>query len=573
MPRTSPQTTSPHNVVARQWLSAWRRRGSALPLVAAAAAAAATTFGLTACTAPASPAGVSEGGSIVIGAEQEPDCADWIATCGGSIWGSYMMQTPTIPTAFDVRKVGDDWGLEPSPVLTGEPTLAVENGKQIMTYTINPAAVWSDNEPITSADFAYTANQIRDGDDILDKTGYDLIESVAAPDPKTAVVTLSTTYAPWKQLFAGLLPQHLLDGKDRSAIMKDGYSFSGGPWIIDSWKKGTSITLVPNKNYWGEKPKLDKVTFQIITDTAAAFQALKSGQVQALYPSPQLDAISQIKAGVPNTNVKVDAESSNLEALWMNDTAFPFDSQAVRTAFVYSIDRQQIVERLYGELGVATPAQSFLSPLVSAYAGDDFSRYGLDLDRVGALMTGDGWVKNSDGIWAKGGRAAEISIVSLAGNKRRELTEQVLQSQLKDAGFSLTIANTTPADLFGNVAPKGDFQLGLWTIVDTFPEPALSASFLSSSIPSQANGYSGINFMRASIPGLDDLLNTVDTAVDPSVRLKASLAADELIAQNVPSLPVAAVPNILMTSTSVGGDLSINPAKGPFWNIEEWTHG
>jgi peptide/nickel transport system substrate-binding protein len=539
-----------------------------LPLVAA-------VLVLAACTTSPAPAG-TDGGSIVIGAEQEPDCTDWIATCGASIWGSYMMQTTTIPKAFDVRKVGEDWALMPSSVLTGEPGVVVQNGKQIITYTINPAAVWSDNVPITSADFAYTAAQIRDGDDIFDKTGYDIIESVATPDPKTAVVTLSYTYAPWKQLFGttyGLLPQHLLEGKDRSSIMKDGYSFSGGPWIIDSWKKGTSITLVPNKNYWGAKPKLARVTFQIITDTAAAFLAMKSGQVQALYPSPQLDAIRQIKAGVPRTNVKVDAQSGNLEALWMNNGAFPFDSGAVRTAVAYSVDRKQIVERLYGALGVTAPVQSFLSPLVSAFAGTYFSRFGRDLDRVNALMTGDGWAKNSNGIWAKGGKAAEISIVSLAGNKRRELTEQVLQSQLKSAGFALTISNTTAAELFSAVAPKGDFQLGLWTLVDSYPEPALGASFLTSSIPTEANGYSGINFMRASLPKLDDLLNIVDTTVDdPAARHKASLEADELIAQNVLSLPLAAVPNILMTSTSVGGNLSINPAEGPFWNLEDWTH-
>lgn len=534
-------------------------------------------LGLSACTAPApSSSGATDGGSIVIGAEQEPDCTDWIATCAGSIWGSYMMQITTIPRAFDVRKDGEDWGFTASNLLSAEPTVEVRDGKQIMTYSIADDAVWSDDTPISSADFVYTGLSIRDGDDIFDKTGYTLIESIDAPDPKTAVVTLSSQYANWKQLFGtayGILPQHLLEGKDRAAIMKDGYDFSGGPWKIEEWQKGTSVTLVPNDNYWGDKPKLDKVTFQFIPDTAAAFQAMKSGQVQALYPSPQLDAISQIEAGVPNTNLQVDAQTGNLEALWMNNSAFPFDNAAVREAFAYAIDRKTITERLYGKLGVKEPSQSFLSPLVSAYAGDDFSVYGLDLDKVDEIMTGDGWEKNGDDVWAKDGKAAEITIVSLAGNKRRELTEQVLQSQLAEAGFALAIANSTPAEIFGTTAPQGDFQLGLWTIVDQYPEPSLSASFSSTSIPSEANGFSGINFMRATAPGLDELLSAVDTTVDQDPRLQASLDADKLIAQNVLSLPIAAVPNILMTSTSVGGDVSINPAEGPFWNLQDWTRG
>ncbi|MBN9612967.1 MAG: peptide ABC transporter substrate-binding protein, partial [Actinobacteria bacterium] len=291
-----------------------------MPVIAAVA------LGLAGCSSPGGGTGNNGGtgtvgGSIVIGAEQEPDCADWIATCAGSIWGSYIMRTPTMPSAFETRKVDGVWKLVPSDLLTGEPEVKMTaDGKQVITYKINPKAVWSDGKPITGEDFVYTGLEIRDGDDIFDKTGYSLIDSIEAPDEKTAVVTMKEEYGLWRVLFSGdfeVLPSHLLKGKDRAAIMKDGYEFSGGPWKIDSWTKGTSVTLVPNDKYWGEKPKLGKVTFQFITDTAAAFQALKSGQVQALYPTPQLDAISQIEAGVPNTNVKVDPASGNLEAVWI----------------------------------------------------------------------------------------------------------------------------------------------------------------------------------------------------------------------------------------------------------------
>lgn len=137
-------------------------------------------------------------------------------------------------------------------------------------------------------------------------------------------------------------------------------------------------------------------------------------------------------------------------------------------------------------------------------------------------MTGDGWQKGADGVWAKDGREAEFSIVSLAGNKRRELTQQILQTQLKQAGFRMTIKNTSPADLFGKKAPSGDFELGLWTLVDTFPDPALSNSFSSTSIPTEANGRSGINFTRTKIDGLDPLLAEVDRETDPAKRAKAS---------------------------------------------------
>ncbi|WP_447911643.1 ABC transporter family substrate-binding protein [Microbacterium phyllosphaerae] len=549
------------------------RRGIIAALTAAALVGSLAACSPTSATPEPSEVAVVDGGEIVIGAEQEPDCADWIATCGGSIWGTYIMQIPTLPSVFQTRQVDDEWVPVPSDLVTAEPEVEVaDDGTQTITYSINPDAVWSDGEPITSADFEYTALQIRDGDDIFDKTGYDRIASIDATDPATAVVTLSSPYAGWRTLFSvyGIMPAHLLEGQDRNALMADGYDFSGGPWKIDEWTRGTSVTLVPNENYWGEKPHLDKVTFLFLPDTTAAFQALKSGQVSALYPSPQLDALNQIEAGLPGIQSQVDARSGNLEAIWLNNSAAPFDSVAVRQAFAYSIDRDAIVSRLFGSLGIDEAQQSFNSPMVAPFAADDFSQYSLDLDKVDELMEGDGWSKDSDGVWAKGGETATFSIKTLAGNKRRDLTVQVLQSQLADAGFEMTIDQVTPADLFGTIAPQGDFQAGIWALVDTFPDPTLSSTFSSVNIPSEANGFSGINFYRTDIPGLNDLLAQVDSEVDPDARIAASHEADTLIAENVPSLPLDAVPNVLLWSDTVGGPLQINPVEGPFWNLAEW---
>ena len=522
--------------------------------------------------APADAMALQQGGTVVIGAEQEPDCMDWIASCAGSIWGSYMAQVTTIPVVFNVRKAGEDWVPEISGIMASEPVVSA-GPPQTVTYKLNPDAVWSDGTPITSADLKYTALAIRDGEDILDKTGYAEIADIATPDPQTAVVTFAKEIAGWKLLFSGssgVLPSHLLDGKDRPAIMNDGYTWSGGPWIIESWKKGESITLVPNNAYWGDKPKLDKVVFQFTADTAAAFQAFKSGQLDAIYPTPQLDAIDQIKAGIPGAKVQVEAVSGNLEALWMNNAKPLLKSTAVRQALSYSIDRAAIVERLYGPLNVKSPAQSFYPPILSAFGGQDFSTYGLDLAKVEQVMTADGWAKDADGLWAKAGTQATLSITTIAGNKRRELMEQVLQQQLKTAGFGLTIENSSAPDLFGKVLPDGDFDLGIWTLVTTFPDPSLSFAFDSGNIPSEANEFSGLNYSRTDVPGLNDLLATVDRTTDSAARLAATKDGDVLLAESATSLPIAAVPNVLLTLDKIGGPTSINPSEGPFWNLQEW---
>ena len=143
------------------------------------ALAAALALNLTACgssaktgtgNAPASRP-VPDGGTIVIGAEQQPDCFDWIGTCSGSSWGTWMAQIETQPRAFvDVIRDGK-LVEEPGPVLSGPPTFQASPVEKI-TYDINPAAKWSDNVPITCADFQYTAEQQQSGQDIYDPTGY-----------------------------------------------------------------------------------------------------------------------------------------------------------------------------------------------------------------------------------------------------------------------------------------------------------------------------------------------------------------------------------------------------------------
>lgn len=278
--------------------------------IALATASTAVVLAASACSsAPANPDGdepapleTKEGGTLVIGQEQQISCTDWIGSCAGSIWGTYAMQVQTIPAAFAYRQSGDVWQPAATSLMATEPTSEEVDGDQVITYRINPEAVWSDGEPITSADFKYTAVEIRDGKEVLDRTGYSRITSVKTPDPETAVVTLKGTYPNWRDLFSGftgVLPAHLLEGKDRGAEMKAGYDWSGGPWKIEEWKQGESVTLVPNNKYWGDQPRLDKVVFQVTSNTAAEFQAFKSGQLDAIFPTPQLDAIQALKPGSP----------------------------------------------------------------------------------------------------------------------------------------------------------------------------------------------------------------------------------------------------------------------------------
>ncbi len=467
---------------------------------------------------------VPTGRTLTIGAEQDAQCADWIDECAGSSWGYWMMNVATMPVRSTSKALPSGaYEYTPDSLLTGMPTI-VTTPKQVVTYHINPKAVWSDGQPITSADFQYTWDQIDHGTDIYDPTGYNKIASVDDSDPHTAIVTYLSPYPGWMGLFGGgygIFPSHILKGKNRDDLMKNGYSWSGGPWEIKSWQKGTSITLVPNPNYWGDKPKLASVVFKFQTDTSAEFTAYKSGQTSVIYPQPQLDAVSQITAGLPNTEKVINTDTGSFEALWLNDGKFPFNDLQVRKALAYSIDRTGLVKTLFGGLGVTQPLQVLNAPILASYENTQaYAGYTLNLAKAASILTADGWKKGSDGIYAKGGKELAFQVSSTTGNKRRQITEEAIQQQLQKAGIKMTIKNYAASDLFGTVLPAGNFGAGIYAQELTAIDPGNCTLFCSSNIPSAANKQTGENWTRTNVPALDPKLEIVDSELNEPQRAR-----------------------------------------------------
>jgi peptide/nickel transport system substrate-binding protein len=441
----------------------------------------ATVAVVTVCIAAVAPLGASRdarthqqgaSGTIRIAAEEEPFCADWIASCAGSSWGNWVLGNLTLPQATNVDPDGN---YVPGDMLVDFPTL--EPGPPMrVTYRIKPEAVWSDGEPITSTDFQYTWDQIVNSKDIYDTTGYANIASVDTTDPKTAIVTFTEPFAGWRDLFAGfyfVLPSHILEGKSRSKAMKDGYAFSAAPWELEGgksgWKKGKTITLVPNDAFWGTQPSIGKVVFQFIPESSAELEAVKTGQVVAAYPLPIDGALDQLDES-SNLSYTVGYGNS-FEALWVNADAAPLDSEPVRQAVIYATDRQAIVDAiLKPAVREGRVLQSFIVPTFRQFYEPSFEQYAPDQSKVDELMTGDGWEKNGSGIWEKNGKTASFTVNSTAGNESRELAEQLWQSQLQQAGFELEIKNFDADVLFGDRLPKGNFDIALFTRPWSLPD-------------------------------------------------------------------------------------------------------
>jgi len=557
-----------------QWNRGGRRaaRMFAIGAVLVAVATAGSVLPVSA-QRPAQSGGSGSGsGTLRLSAQEEPFCADWIASCAGLSWGNWTLGVSTLPQAFRVNPAGE---YVPGPVLSGAPT--IEPGPPVkVTYPINPAAVWSDGTPITSADFEYTWQQIVTGKDIYDATGYTSIEAIDTSDPKTAVVTFSEPFAGWRDLFGGfyyILPSHILEGQNRHKAMKDGYAFSGGPWLLDGgakgWDKGRSITLVPNPKWWGTKPSIAKVVFQFIPESAAETQALKTGQVSAAYPIPQTGVLDEIEEAGLQYEV---GYGNTFEGFWFNNLAAPLDSTAVRQALLYATDRQAIVDQIIKPaIDQGRVLQSYVVPTFPEYYTPAFNTYTRDLGKVEELMTGDGWTKGSDGIWEKNGEKASLTVSTTSGNEGRELTQQLWQSQLEQAGFDLQIKNASADLLFGKHLPRGRYSVALYASVGT-PDPGLCIIFCSKNIPTRANGLVGQNYSRVKSPTIDAPWTAVDREVDPSLRAASAKQGQAALAAEAVSIPLYQLPTLFIWDPDrIGGPLQDNVTEGPFFNMELWT--
>lgn len=542
-------------------------------LLRAVAPVAAFVLVVAACGGGGTPAArAKKGGTLVLAAEQELKCADWIDNCAALSWGTWTFGAQTMPRPFE--QVNGKYVA--SNLLAREPRL-VDGPPQVVTYDINPKAVWSDGQPITSHDFKYTWDQIVNGTNIFDTSGYSNIGSVDDSDPHKAVVTFKADepYAAWRDLFGGfdgVFPSHLLEGKDRDALTKDGYDWSGGPWIA-KWNKGSDITLTPNRKYWGDKPKLDKVVFKFITDTAAEASAFRTGQVTAAYPQPEVETAQLFT--LPGTKHVVTPQTTSLEGIWLNAEHFPFTSKSVRQAIAYSLDREAIVRQLFGPLDPKLKASQSLNFDLGAgsagYYEPVFSKYHKDLAMVTRLMTGDGWTKNGSGIWAKGGQTASFNLSSTTGNKRRDLAEQLLQSQLEEAGFEVkTPFTNSESDTLGSRLAAGDFDAAVYAQVATL-DPGLCSILCSENIPTAANNNTGSNYTRLVTTDLDKPWGDADKELGVAKRNALVKQGEEASADQVPAVPIDALPNVVIwNGNKVGGPIGDNPTYGAFWNLNEW---
>ena len=219
-----------------------------------------------------------------------------------------------------------------------------------------------------------------------------------------------------------------------------------------------------------------------MTESAAELDAIKTGQVVSAYITPSTGSLDQIKAQ-SNLGYTID-NGNSFEAIWLNAKNPPISSQAVRQAIGYVIDRQAIVDQiLKPSVGTGSVLQSFIVPTFKQYYVPAFADYKPDPAKVDSLMTGDGWTKKN-GTWTKNGKAINVEISTTSGQESRQLSEEIMRSELTQAGFKVSIHNQSSDAYFGTTVPKGKYEIGIFASVrHAGPRPLRRCSVRRTSPP------------------------------------------------------------------------------------------
>lgn len=430
--------------------------------------------------------------------------------------------------------------------LAAEPVETTVDGKQTITYDLNPKAVWSDGTPITYKDWVANWKALNGSNKAYapaSTAGYDQISAVAEGTSEyEVVVTFASPFADWKSLFSDLYPAaEVATPEVFNQQLTGSLGLSGGPFTPASVNPADqSVTLVANPKWWGEPPMLSAITFTTLAADDQP-QAFVDGQIDSVDIGTNAAGLKTAEAA--KDAVVMTAGGTQYRQLTMNAASPSLADQTVRQAIAEALDREAIAQSDLDGLGVPATVldNHFFMPSQLGYA-DDAGKVGTyDPSAAGQLLTQAGWTQATGSPYrTKDGKEFDLSLVIPQDDKVAANEANLVTAMLKQVGIKVTVSQEGEA--FTTDIDAGKFDLTVFSrTVGAFPVVGSAAFYQSDTAQ---GGTRGDNDARLGSPALDSLLAKAAGAATLADETTSVNQADRQAWQEAGTIPLYQQPQV-----------------------------
>lgn len=371
-----------------------------------------------------------------------------------------------------------------------------------MTYTfhLQQGVTFHNGKAFTSADVLYSYNALAglDGSDPL-SSDYEIVESVEAPDDYTFVVYLS---APSASFLSVNIDPILPEGYEDQAT----HPVGTGPFQFVEYTPSQRVVLEKYADYYDESrmPQIDRAEIYIMTDTAAVVSALQSGQLDVA-------SIDADDAQVLESQFDIYNSPQNMVQIFaLNNAVAPFDNLQVRQAINYCVDKDQIIQSVFG--GYATKLYTNFSPVMELYYNDQLEgSYDTDVTKAKELLEEAGY---GDGF---------SFTVKVPANYQAHIdTAQIIAQQLQQIGITMNIEPVEWASWLEDVYANANYEATIIGLTGKLDPNAVLGRFESS--------YAR-NFYHFSNEEYDKLIQDSVTEMDEQTRIDNYKRCQEILVE------------------------------------------
>ena len=489
-------------------------------------------------TAPAS--SVKSGGTLSLAVDSTP--ANWnLNNLDSGTVDDNTLAGLFLPSFVTIKKDGN-WVIDKD---FAESVTLKSTEPQVVEVKINPKAVWSDGTPMSYEDFAATWKSLNGTDEayapISTNVWKDISSVSAGSNAQDVLITFKNKNADWPSILGAIWPKWLGDTPDHfnkswatGPYAADGKTFvSGSAYVVSKYDvTGQVATFAPNTKWWGDKPKLDSIIFKSVSRAGLA-QAYSNKEIDVLNTQSNVDNYATAQK---RTDGEIQRSlSTTYRHITLNGTSEVFKDVKVRTAFAKALNRSVIAQARLAPVGSPTTLLNSLIYLPGQTGYNDGATKIIGYDTAGAkkLLEGAGYKLGSNGIYAKGGKALDVTFVIPSDNPNSAQVAQQVQAQEKAAGINLKINVVPTADFFTKyiTTKTRDFDATFFAWQGTpFPISSVESIFYPAD--------SGQNFPGVTSASLGDDFSAANAELDATKRLKLAQAIDKKLLGLVTTIPL-----------------------------------